>query len=74
LAQQSSDAQQPACAADAAAVIPSAITANSSITLSFFIIFSFEDRNGFGFADRNSARNASRLGVFLNAQNVDLVK
>jgi hypothetical protein len=38
-AQQSSDAQQPACAAVAAPARPSAITAINTITLSFFMIF-----------------------------------
>jgi hypothetical protein len=38
-AQQSSDAQQPACAAVAAPARPSAITAINTTTLSFFMIF-----------------------------------
>ena len=38
-AQQSSDAQQPACAAVAAPARPSAITAINTTTFSFFMIF-----------------------------------
>jgi hypothetical protein len=38
-AQQSSDAQQPACAAVAAPARPSAIIAINTTTLSFFMIF-----------------------------------
>jgi hypothetical protein len=38
-AQQSSDAQQPSCAAVAAPAKPSAMTAINSITFSFFMIF-----------------------------------
>jgi len=38
-AQQSSDAQQPACAAVAAPASPSAITAINTTTFSFFMIF-----------------------------------
>jgi hypothetical protein len=38
-AQQSSDAQQPACAAVAAPARPNAITAINTTTFSFFMIF-----------------------------------
>jgi hypothetical protein len=55
-AQQSAEEQQPACAALAALVTPSAITAINNTTFSVFIVFSFRSGKSLGERTKPSAR------------------
>jgi hypothetical protein len=75
-AQQSSEAQHPACASVAVPAIPSAITAINNITFNVFIVFSFRSRKSCREANESiRVRNFQyrwAMRLFLNAEDVRL--